>query len=254
LQFARTTARFAGTNGTNTTITTANVEYGLRVNRRQARLHIDDAPAATSGAIVTSTVVLRAAAFDFVIGRINRRALVCRISANAAQISAQVFARLSEQRIALRIRCARRAIARTASTRLARLRRQTIGIRRARETFRLRITTATAVRADSRRVGDIDRISNDEHRSAGTSAGRVISGRTSAMPVGDHAAGNVDRAGLVRIGRKQDDASAAATRAKCRIKAITTSFVATGRANLDFDISEDKKNFAEWRGQATKNI
>ena len=27
-----------------------------------------------------------------------------------------------------------------------------------------------------------------------------------------------------------------------------------GRDNLDFDISEDKKNFAEWRGQATKNI
>lgn len=27
-----------------------------------------------------------------------------------------------------------------------------------------------------------------------------------------------------------------------------------GRDNLDFDISEDKKNFDEWRGQATKNI
>ncbi len=27
-----------------------------------------------------------------------------------------------------------------------------------------------------------------------------------------------------------------------------------GRDNLDFDVSEDKKNFAEWRGQATKNI
>ncbi len=28
----------------------------------------------------------------------------------------------------------------------------------------------------------------------------------------------------------------------------------SGRDNLDFDISEDKKNFAEWRGQATRNI
>jgi phenol hydroxylase P3 protein len=27
-----------------------------------------------------------------------------------------------------------------------------------------------------------------------------------------------------------------------------------GRDNLDFDISEDKKNFDEWRGQATKNV